>query len=321
VNLTDDKGVTVQKVSRDIANVELFAGDEELKRGGLFQDGSAQTYYFRITSSPPEVTIKLTLWKNIKEQTVIFGNDTFVQGEKVTEEKTTSQKATGENASKFSVMRMETNVIAEVPEDLSWNVKPSLGFSGDAAKKYGFSYFITGANMIRVKQDSLVVTKLQLRDGTDISKTSDGTPAYKLREGTSWASEKYARVDIDVKSDTFVATEIPAIEGSVVIVTAEETETKTLTFKTDDTEPQTVGEYTVQVIQYKERFAVKVTGVRDGISALELVAGDQKERSHGGGTEGPNILVGFFEKPLTPEVTVNLVLWKGVKEHTVAFEN
>ena len=233
----------------------------------------------------------------------------FAQDEKVTE---------------FSVMRMETSVIAEFPEDLPWHMKPILWASTDTAKKYGVSYFVTAANMVRVKSDSLVLTKLRLSDGTDISKTIDGTPAYKFVDSSSYTSSdgKYARFDIDVKPEKFVATEVPEIEGSVIIVTAEGTETKTLAFKTDDPEPQTVGDYSVKVNQYKDSFCVAVTGTRDGIFAVELVSGDKKERSNGrGGTVGPNYLACFFKNPSTPEVTVNLVLWTGVKEHTVAFEN
>jgi len=149
---------------------------------------------------------------------------------------------------------------------------------------YEFSYVITGTNIVEVKADSLAITKLALKDGTDISKTARGRPSYKIAQAPAVdGSGVYARFIIQVAHDDVIATELPTIEGSITVVVTEGEETETVTLERGDEKPHTVGNYTVTVTE-DDLLTVTVTGAKRGIVKVEASSGGKALRSRGHGT-------------------------------------
>ena len=224
----------------------------------------------------------------------------------------------------FSITRIETHILTQRPEDVPYML--SRQFSG-----YYFTYLITGSNIGHIKKDSLVITKLQMKDGTDISKTPfDERPTYGL-ELHPYLFEpdtkgKYARFGIHVAHNKVNTEEVPVIEGFITFRAASGKETETLTIETDDTKFHIVGAYKVNARQTNyafDRFSISVQGPEEGLAAVEVLADGQplKSNSKGHQEKGPHqeaiFSLGFDAKPASEYITINLVLWKDLKEHTM----
>ena len=217
----------------------------------------------------------------------------------------------------LSVSCMETRVFSGgVPNESGMN--PSSLAGGKAG--YVFTFLAAGTNIVEL--NSLVVTKLQLSDGTDISKNKGlfwRTPSYRFGAFSQKTDDaKYVKFDINVLPDKFVATEIPEFEGTIVVVTAEGAEVETLTLKTDDTQPHTVGGYVVNLTEGRN---VTIQKASNAIAKVELVVGDKSMQSNGQSSDRRSTTFSFHLESSSPEVTLKLTLWKGMKEQTVAIGN
>jgi len=230
--------------------------------------------------------------------------------------------------SPFAVTRIQTQITAQTPKDIPFDMGPSGIVNGKAG--YDFAYLIAGENIASIKKESLTITKLQMQDGTDLSKTFRGTPNYKLGPFPKTSDDgKYARFNVQVTSEQTSATEVPTLEGSIIVYVADGTETKSLTLKTDDAQTHTVGVYKVSLSK-EMGFGVKIEGPEHDIAAVEVTADGQRlektgtsffsSSSAGSRRETKETSKTYnFAKPSVAEITINLILWKNLKEHAVSF--
>ena len=222
----------------------------------------------------------------------------------------------------FSITRIETRILTQCPEDVPPYYRSWL-FSG-----YYFTYLIAGSGIVDIKRDSLVITKLQMKDGKDISKTPfDEKPTYELESHPqlfeSDTKGKYARFGISVTLDNVNPEEIQVVEGFITFRAASGKETETLTIETDDTQFHPVGAYKVNLTQRGNWFTVCVEGPEEGLAAVEVMSDGQRLGSRNRGHQGKGehqeaiFSLNFDAKPASEHITVNLVLWKDLQERTI----
>ena len=201
-------------------------------------------------------------------------------------------------------------------------------------ESYVFRYRISnGENIAGVKKDSLIVTKFEAKDGTDISRTWWGKP----RLSYTHTSEKSAFFDVQVMHNKISLSEVPTIEGTITLDIGEGQETKTVTLKTDDRQTHALGTHRISLVHTKDgelgKFGVKVMEPGNTVVSCSIMTDSQclvsrkilKTASSYSllslllNTSVPVTIYYFDEMPDTEEVTVNLTLWKNLKEHTVSF--
>ena len=241
----------------------------------------------------------------------------------------TSLIAQDEEASPFSARPVEMRIVSEFPSEV-YRSSNNLNLNNG----YVFMYIIEGENLVNIGEP-FAVTKLHMKDGTDISTTHEGKPTYHLGylQGI-YGDGKYAAFYVLVDFDKPTFTEVPTLEGTITLEAAEGMYTETVTIKTDDKQPHVVGEYEVSLSteSFFEPFVVNVVGenvarAKNAVASVEVIADGQRLGSRGGKSAYSRSLVEptdfsasyRFEKPSTTEVTINLTLWKNLKEHTVSF--
>ncbi|MCL1920815.1 MAG: hypothetical protein FWG50_07015 [Kiritimatiellaeota bacterium] len=221
----------------------------------------------------------------------------------------------------FSVTRLQTQITAHHPDNI-----PYFGVPAGCR----LTYLITGDNIVNVKKDSLYITKLQTKDGTDISKKSDGTPAYRLG---GW-HPRFFREDnegklltfyVEVTPDTIDLEELPSLEGFITFFAASGKETETVTIEAGDTQAHTVGAYKVSLMEreHNPKFTICVEGPEEGLLEIDVTAGGQRLKSSSKGHQSKTpyqeaIYHYQLDEPPPPEaLTVSLTLWKDLQQHTM----
>jgi len=232
-------------------------------------------------------------------------------------------------ASPFAVTRIQTQITAQTPKGLPFGMEPSGNINDEAG--YEFAYLVTGEKIADIKKGSLSITKLQMQDGTDISKTSKGTPAYKLGAFTKVSNDgKYARFGVQVTPDKVNPMELPALEGSVILYIADGTKTEVLKMKTDDHQNHIVGAYKISLSHEKGvGLGVRAEGPENGIVTIDVMADGQRLENRGVNSfstffvsdkqkSKESFITYRFDEPSSEDITINLTL-KSLKEHTVTF--
>ena len=229
--------------------------------------------------------------------------------------------AQDEKPVELSVERVGSKVIAEYPQSLPWELRPPKGEYN--AGYYEFTYLITGVNLSAIKQDSLVITKLQMKDGTDISKTFNGMPSYKETSMSLYEVSddgKYAGFKIGITPDKVIPTEFPIVEGKITVCVADGTEVYPLKFPEGTMKSQTAGGYTIKIFN-DNMLMIIVNGPSEGIAGIEIISGGKKlDTKYAGGSRSPNERQWHFSTVvLHADTTINLILWKNLREQTVSF--
>jgi len=227
-----------------------------------------------------------------------------------------------------------------------------LSFTNGNPGYYSFGYKVRGENIAHVKRDSLVITKLQAKDGTTIPVSlfdrknlmrgldNTYTTEYRLNNICTTLDDIHAQEGLTYYAVFFVEvahhdkislSEVPMIEGFVTLYVGEEKETKTLTAKkTDDWQTHDIeGARSIRSVSTRyERdkgFRVALSGLlEDPVASLDIVVNGQRLRHRDLGMMSFNarqfLMDAYFDIPeSTEEITVNLTLWKNLKEQAVSF--
>ena len=226
-----------------------------------------------------------------------------------------------------TVVKMRTErIVDKIPEAFRQeNTREFFDKQG-----YEITYAVTvvspGVEIIDVR--SSVLTKLQMKDGTDIPLEAFPLGAW-IGSTSPSEDKKHIMFAVQVEMDKVSAEESPIVEGNVAIRTVGGTEVKSVKFSKGDTEPQTIGTYTLAPSTKKGNFdhgfnfvmVIKSeTGVVwDSLVKIEIVSGDKILKSRGSSGFG-KVSEYYFDEAPTSDFTVNLTLWKNLKEQTVSFK-
>ena len=217
----------------------------------------------------------------------------------------------------LSVARIGSQVIAKIPQGL-----PDLGLSSESPARtgYTFSYLVSGSNLAGVKEDSLVVTKFQMPDGKTLKRTSAYELVSSLYGKDISPDGKYAAFRVRIDDDKAIATELPMLEGTVAVYVADGTEVHTLKLSEEEKQSYTVGEYTVTISDHNAvRFQVAVGGAKKGVAGIQIVCKGQDLSSKSWGSAPGRRTWDYNYDGSLSDITVNLILWKNLREQTVSF--
>jgi hypothetical protein len=126
---------------------------------------------------------------------------------------------------------------AELPASIDFQDRPMghiLGFE--------IAYLVEATDLIGFKKDSLSVTSITAADGKDISKKRNGKPSYELGSFPKTTDDgKYGIFQIKVSENQFGKLDNLKIVGTIVALTGNDRQTKTLTMKLSETKIEEVG--------------------------------------------------------------------------------
>ena len=232
--------------------------------------------------------------------------------------------AQDEKPVELSVTRVRSEVTANLPQDLPSCINPS--HESPPPTGYTFSYLVMGTHIAGIKEDSLVVSKLQMKDGKNVSRTTfRGTPSFKMEHSQGKVSDdgKYALFQVKVTVGKAIATELPIIEGTVDVCIADGTEVHAVKLSDDDNQSYTVGDYTIKILGHDARRMFVQTdgdGAKEGIAGLQVLVKEKEINcdSYGWSPNHRSWTYNFGES--LSDVTVNLMLWKNLRTQTVSFQ-
>ena len=237
--------------------------------------------------------------------------------------------AQDEKPVELSVTRVRSEIIANLPQDLPAHIHPDPAreYPLYMGGKYDFRYLVTGTHIAGIKEDSLVLTKFQVKDDKNFSRTTlQGVPNidmarfWGLKEDIS-DDGRYALFRLRIKVDEAIATELPIFEGTVDVYIADGKETHVLKLSDDDNQSYKVGDYTIRISERNATpFSVSVMGAKEGVAGLQVFVKEQEIQNYRREWGLNQQSWDYDIKGSRSDVTVNLMLWKNLRTQTVSFQ-
>jgi hypothetical protein len=181
-------------------------------------------------------------------------------------------------------------------------------------------YLVEGRDLSGVKEDSLQLSALRGRDGSDLSLTRSGTSAVELGPFPQITDDgRFVLFSVRSDEDLFGRVDERSLTGTVVVFTGSRRETGELTLS-PTSGPQRLGPFQVQPAAgaTAAEMAVTVRGPMPAlINVLQIRAGRTvtAEQTSWDGTEKTFVFPAGGE----PSARFRLNYWADLAEHTVPF--
>lgn len=226
-------------------------------------------------------------------------------------------------AAPFEVSLLQCQIGRSAGEELPFDVKP-MGY--EAGVK--LSFLVKGENLVSFKDDSVEIKSFTLGDGRQWARTRSGKANWKQESFSKVGEEgNLGTFTVGFPGDLFGSVEGSSIEGSVVAVTASESEEKTVEIAVGDKKKIAAGSYKVSGGSGGAGFfggggdgtSVSVHGDIKGI--VEVVVKDGEKKLDGRGSSWSGETKTFqFEKAKGKKLSVTVRYWTDLEEVEVPFK-
>ena len=227
-------------------------------------------------------------------------------------------------AEPFEVTLIQTRIGKPLGDDVPFDVKP-MGHEPGVS----FSFLVRGENLVSFKDKSVEITAFTLADGRNWARTRSGKPNWKQESFPKVAENgQVGSFGVSFAGDLFGVVEGATLEGSITVITAGNSEEKTVTLTGGDKEKKELGPFKVSAGSGgggffggggKDSTTIHLTGGHEGVIEVTVIDGDTPLEANGSSWSGDQKSY-HFAKAKGKELKVTVRYWTDMKEQPVPFK-